>query len=386
MSILTGQDATRLQWLVPVRHERMSESSFSFFRGGAAIMAADLAHTPTTGLHTQICGDAHLANFGTYASPERRQVFDVNDFDETLPGPWEWDLKRLVTSFVLAGRDNGFPGTVGRDAAVAAAAAYRRAMTDMAHLGAMDVWYYSIDMARLKNVMPSKADKKAFDKNMAKARSKTSQRALGKLTETVDGKLQIRNDPPLLERLTDLSKKVPEADTDGLNQAVRDSFTQYAASLSDSRKELLGRFEVVDIALKVVGVGSVGTRCLIVLLTGVDNGEPLILQIKEAMSSVLEEYLPASDYPHHGQRVVEGRRLMQASSDIYLGWSSAHAPRRGGRDERVLLAAVPRHEGFGRRRRHDPRSAHGIRQPLRRHVGPRPRPGRGLRGHRRLSR
>ncbi|MDH3957930.1 MAG: DUF2252 domain-containing protein [Actinomycetota bacterium] len=326
VSILTGQDAARLQWLVPVRHERMSESSFSFFRGGAAIMAADLAHTPTTGLHTQVCGDAHLANFGTYASPERRQVFDVNDFDETLTGPWEWDLKRLVTSFVLAGKDNGFPNEVGRDAAVAAAASYRRAMTDMAHLGAMDVWYYSIDMTRLKTVMPSKASKKEFDKSLAKARSKTSQRALGKLTETVDGKLQIRNDPPLLERLTDLSKKVPQSDTDDLNQAVRGSFAQYAASLSDSRRELLGRFEVVDIALKVVGVGSVGTRCMIVLLTGVDNGEPLILQIKEAMSSVLEEYLPASSYPHHGQRVVEGRRLMQASSDIFLGWSSIQVP------------------------------------------------------------
>ncbi len=321
VSILTAQDASRLQWLVPVRHERMSESSFAFFRGGAAIMAADLAHTPTTGLLTQICGDAHLANFGTYASPERRQVFDVNDFDETLPGPWEWDLKRLVTSVVLAGSDNGFPSEVGREAAIQAAASYRQAMSDMAHLGAMDVWYYSINMASLKNVMPSKADKKDFDKNMAKARSKTSQRALGKLTETVDGKLQIRNDPPVLERLTDLSNKT----TDDLSQTVRDSFTQYAASLSDSRKELLGRFEIVDIALKVVGVGSVGTRCLIVLLKGVDNGEPLILQIKEAMSSVLADHLPASTYPHHGQRVVEGRRLMQASSDIFLGWSSADA-------------------------------------------------------------
>ncbi len=325
VSILTGQDTDRLQWLVPVRHARMAESSFSFYRGAAAIMAADLSHTPSTGLLAQICGDAHLANFGTYASPERRQVFDVNDFDETLPGPWEWDLKRLVTSFVLAGADNNLADVAGRDAAVQAAAAYRQAMADMSHFGALDVWYHSVNMASLKTVMPSKANKKTFEKSLAKARSKTSQRALGKLTETVDGKLQIRNDPPLLERLTDLAKKGGELGTEHLGQAVRDSFRQYAASLTDSRRQLLGRFEVVDIALRVVGVGSVGTRCLIVLLTGVDNGEPLILQIKEAGPAVLEKYLPASPYLHHGQRVVEGQRLMQASSDIFLGWSSGSA-------------------------------------------------------------
>ena len=324
VSILTAQDAHRLQWLVPVRHARMAESAFSFYRGAAAIMAADLAGTPTTGLTTQLCGDAHLANFGTYASAERRQVFDVNDFDETLPGPWEWDVKRLATSFVLAARDNGFPDDTGTNVAVQATSSYRQALAKMAAIPALDVWYAQVGLADIGKALPSKADRKAFEKGATKARQRTSVRALGSLTETVDGRLQIRSDPPLLEPLRELAQRgASTTDTDELSGGVLESFTTYLASLPDDRAHLLRRFHLIDIALKVVGVGSVGTRCFIVLLQGVDNGEPLILQVKEATASVLEEHLPPSTYANHGQRVVQGRRLMQASSDIFLGWSGS---------------------------------------------------------------
>lgn len=322
VSILTDQDAARLPWLVPVRHGRMAESSFSFYRGAAAIMAGDLAGTPTTGLNTQLCGDAHLANFGTYASAERRQVFDVNDFDETLPGPWEWDVKRMATSFVLAARDNRFPDATGTIIAVRAVAAYREAMARMSALPALQVWYAQVALADIMRALPSKAERKSVEASAKKARGRTSQRALGTLTEMVGGKLQIRSDPPLLEPLRDLAGQV-QADADRLKEAVHTSFASYLASLPDDRAHLLRRFELLDIALKVVGVGSVGTRCFIVLLQGRDNGEPLILQVKEATASVLEKHLPASAYSHHGERVVQGQRLMQASSDIFLGWSEA---------------------------------------------------------------
>ena len=318
VGILTDQDASRLQWLVPVRHARMAESAFAFYRGGAAIMAADLARTPSMGVDVQLCGDAHLANFGSFASAERRQVFDVNDFDETLPGPWEWDVKRLAASMVVAARDNGFDGSAARDAARATMRAYQGAMGRFAKTPALQVWYAQLSLERLREGIPRKSDRKAFDKAAAKARGKNSQRALGKLTETVDGERRIRSQPPLLIPLRQLAEHV---DRDKLRGAVQANFTDYVESLPMDRRHVLGRFSIVDLALKVVGVGSVGTRCWVVLLRGRDHGEPLFLQIKEASASVLEAHLPPSQFEHPGQRVVNGRRLMQASRDLCLGWS-----------------------------------------------------------------
>lgn len=322
VDLLSAQDATRLPWLVPVRHTRMAESPFAFYRGAAAVMAADLARTPATGLTTQLCGDAHLANFGTYASPERRQVFDLNDFDETLPGPWEWDVKRLAASAVLAAHDNGWDDDVARAAAVRSVTAYREAMNRYATWTTMDVWYAHVSLEDIQQALPSKADRERFERGAAKARRRTSQRALGRLTETVDGKLRIRNDPPLVERLEDLAGQLdsPHAAAD-IEEGLRANLKTYAASLPDDRLHLLQRFRLIDIALKVVGVGSVGTRCFIGLFQGLEHGEPLVLQAKEATTSVLEAHLPPSRYPHPGQRVVEGQRLMQAASDIFLGWS-----------------------------------------------------------------
>ncbi len=321
VDILTGQDASRLPSLVPVRHARMAESSFAFFRGSAAIMAADLAKTPSMGTPVQLCGDAHLANFGTFASPERVQVFDVNDFDETLPGPWEWDLKRLAVSMVLAARDNGYPDR-GEAAARQAVAGYRTGMAQFAAAGALDVFYAQVTLDRLRAALPSKADRKRFSKEASKARGRNSQRALGKLTETVGGKLRIKSQPPLLVPVRDApTVEDPEA----VRAQVRDSFLGYVDTLLPDRARLLHEFELVDMALKVVGVGSVGTRCYIVLLRGRNNGEPLFLQIKEATDSVLEPFLEPSAFAEHGERVVTGQRLMQAATDAFLGWSKSES-------------------------------------------------------------
>ena len=318
VTILTSQDASRLEWLVPVRHARMAESAFAFYRGGAAIMAADLAGTPDIGVSAQLCGDAHLANFGSFASAERRQVFDVNDFDETLPGPWEWDVKRLAASMVVAAWDNGFDNKTAGSAARAAVRAYQDAMSEFAGAPALQVWYAQLSLARLREGIPRKSDRKAFDKAVKKARGKNSQRALGKLTETMDGERRIRSQPPLLIPLRELAAHF---DRDNLRSTVEKNFRDYVESLPQDRRRVLHRFSIVDMALKVVGVGSVGTRCWIVLLQGRDHGEPLFLQIKEASASVLEAHLQASAFDHPGQRVVNGRRLMQASSDLFLGWS-----------------------------------------------------------------
>jgi uncharacterized protein (DUF2252 family) len=297
----------------------MAESAFAFFRGGAAIMAADLATTPSSGLTAQLCGDAHLANFGSFASPERRQVFDLNDFDETLPGPWEWDVKRMATSFVLAARDNGFGESDAHDAAVKSVASYREAMAALASARQLDVWYWQLSVEAIRAAAPSKSARKQLDKDAKKWQGKNSQRALKKLAETVDGRLRIKSDPPLLLPLRELSQAVGP---DELREQVVSSFREYLDSLQDDRRHLLQRYRVLDVALKVVGVGSVGTRCLIVLLVGRDEDDPLFLQIKEAQESVLEAHLTPSTYPQHGQRVVEGQRLIQSTSDIFLGWSS----------------------------------------------------------------
>ena len=319
VDVITGQDANRLQPLVPIRHGRMSESAFAFYRGGAKIMAGDLSSTHSTGLDAQLCGDAHLANFGSYASPDRRQVFDVNDFDETLRGPWEWDLKRLATSFVLAGRDNGFDESAITSTTTRSVSGYRQAMAEFAADRTLELWYAQATLDEIAAAAPNKKDRKRVTKGAAKFRSKDSLKALSKLAEHVDGKYRIKSEPPLLVPLRDLDESVkPEQ----LREMVTRSLASYRDTLADNRKVLFDRFELVDIALKVVGVGSVGTRCMIVLFQGRDQDDPLFLQIKEAEASVLQDHLPKSPYSAPGQRVVAGQRLMQASSDIFLGWET----------------------------------------------------------------
>ena len=327
IALLRAQDDDRMTDLVPIRWGRMSASPLAFYRGSAALMAADLAPLPRTGLTVQLCGDAHLSNFGLYGSPERELLFDVNDFDETLPGPFEWDLKRLAASFVLASRNNGFDESVARETALAAVRSYREHMTAYAEMHELDVWYSHIvadellDMARASRAVKKvagKAGMKLAEKTFAKARSRDSLQAAGKLTEVVDGSRRIVEQPPLVMHLKELDE----------NEATASLFAQYKATLEDDRRELLERFEVVDIARKVVGVGSVGTRCIIVLLLGRDSDDPLFLQVKEAGPSVLEPYLGRSRFTHCGHRVVAGQRLTQAASDIFLGWMTGQPGKR----------------------------------------------------------
>ena len=320
VTLITEQDDGRLQWLVPIRHYRMAESAFAFYRGAAKIMAADLAGTPRSGLFAQLGGDAHLSNFGSFASPERTQVFDFNDFDETLPGPWEWDLKRLVASFVIAGRENGFEEGDISEMTMNAATGYQQAMAGFAAATTLDVWYAHITLQQITDALPKKKERKAATKSSTKARSKGNLHALSKLTEKVDGQLQIKSQPPLLTPLRDL----PDSERpDDLQASVEESLDRYRESVGDDLKLLLDRFHIADVALKVVGVGSVGTRCMIVLFEGNDEEDPLFLQIKQASASVLEDHVPKSPYPQHGQRVVEGQHLMQTTSDIFLGWTGS---------------------------------------------------------------
>jgi len=320
VTLITEQDNGRLQWLVPIRHYRMSESAFAFYRGAAKIMAADLAGTPRTGLFAQLGGDAHLSNFGSFASPERTQIFDFNDFDETLPGPWEWDLKRLVASFVIAGRENGFDHDDISDMTTNAASGYQQAMARFASSTTLDVWYAHVTLQQITDALPKKKERKAAAKSSSKARSKGSLHALSKLSEKVDGSLQIKSQPPLLVPLRDMPANERP---DDLKANVEDSLVRYRESVGDDLKLLLDRYHIADVALKVVGVGSVGTRCMIVLFEGNDEADPLFLQIKEATDSVLEGHLPKSVYSQHGQRVVEGQHLMQTTSDIFLGWTES---------------------------------------------------------------
>ncbi len=319
VDVLTAQDATRLQSLVPIRHGRMAVSPFTFYRGAAAIMAGDLASTPVSGLDAQLCGDAHLSNYGAFASAERNLVFDVNDFDETLPGPWEWDVKRLAASVALAGRSNGFGHGKTSDAVAASVAGYRTAMAHFAEQATLDVWYAELSVDELEAALTKKSDRKRLSKSAAKARSKTSLKAMAKLTERVDGVLRIASAPPLIVPLRDLVHE----DGDELQRQVAHSWELYRDSIRDDRKALLERYHLVDIALKVVGVGSVGTRCMLALFVGRDDGDPLFLQVKEAEASVLEAHLAPSTYGSPGERVVQGQRLIQASGDIFLGWSSS---------------------------------------------------------------
>ena len=336
VAILQAQDDARVQDLVPIRYGRMSASAFAFYRGSAAIMAYDLASQKWTPGHTQLCGDAHLSNFGVFGSPERDLLFDVNDFDETLPGPFEWDVKRLVASFVLASRDRGFKRKEARVAVRAALDGYRTAIAEMAQLGTLDVWYTRIDEQRLLDAIAQmgtdlvkgkgKAERKAVKSatktataGFDKARRKTSMKAAQKLTDLVDGHYQFREEPPLL------SRAVVSADE---RRIVEVGLRDYRATLPDDRRRLLERYQLVDVAQKVVGVGSVGTRAGVLLLEGRDETDPLVMQFKEATTSVLEPYVGASTASQHGQRVVEGQRYMQAASDIFLGWVRGE----GGRD------------------------------------------------------
>jgi len=322
VKLIEEQNEGRLEWLIPVRRWRMSTSPFAFFRGSARIMAADLAGTPVSGLEVQLCGDAHLANFGLYASPERQLVFDINDFDETLAGPWEWDIKRLATSIIIAARHNDIKNKDGRKATQRMVKTYRQAMSDFAGMRTTDTWYAMLD----KDEFHETADKEGR-KNEAKAitdeaHGKDSRHALDKLAEEVDSQYRIEHEPPRLVPLRELRDHVSRSH---LQTLVENAFDAYRHSVADDLKCLLDRFRPVDIALKVVGVGSVGTRCLILLLEGRDHNDPLFLQVKQANRSVLEQYLKNSPYRNQGQRVVEGQRLMQTVSDIFLGWNESES-------------------------------------------------------------
>ena len=325
VDVLTAQSASRVPELVPIRHGRMLVSPFTFFRGAAAVMAADLARTPDSGLTCQLCGDAHLSNFGVFASPERRLVFDVNDFDETHPGPWEWDLKRLVASLVVAGRDNGFRRKVRAGIVLATVERYRQAMRRFAGMRHLEVWYARADVEELNVLIKdqlSRDRQKKFAAAQAKARTRDSMQAFRKLTTLVDGRRRIVADPPLLVPVGDL---LPDTDRIELENQVRELLAGYAETLSADRRRLFRSFEFVDLARKVVGVGSVGTRCWVVLLSGRDQDDPLLLQVKEAPPSVLAGHVPdppAPEWGSEGERVVLGQRLMQASSDIFLGWQT----------------------------------------------------------------
>lgn len=320
VELLEEQAVSRVDELVPVRYGRMLVSPFTFFRGAAYIMAADLAAGPRTGLDAQLCGDAHLSNFGAFAAPDRRLVFSVNDFDETLPGPFEWDLKRLVASFAVAGRSRGFDDKQRRAINLTVTRAYREAMTDFARMRTVDVWYSRLNMdevsARFRELATPKQVRQ-YDANVEKAQSKDSLAAFAKLTRMVDGEPRIVSDPPLIAPVEDL---MDASDHARIHDAAREIVRAYRETLSDDRRRLLERFRYVHAARKVVGVGSVGTRAWIMLLLGRDGDDPLLLQFKEAQPSVLEPFLGASEFDNHGRRVVEGQRLMQAASDIMLGW------------------------------------------------------------------
>jgi uncharacterized protein (DUF2252 family) len=320
LQILRAQDASRVAELVPIRYGRMLVSPFTFFRGAAAVMAADLAGAPTTGLTVQLCGDAHLSNFGVFSAPDRRLVFDCNDFDETCPGPFEWDVKRLAASIVVAGRERGFGKGERRRATLATAGAYRRSMREFAAMRNLDVWYSRLDVEPAVEALRPQLDDRRFrrlERNLAKARTRDSLRALGKMTYERDGELRIVSDPPLITPLEELTDA---ADAEEQLQAI---LAAYRQTLGSDRQHLVGSYRYVHAARKVVGVGSVGTRAWIVLLLGRDSKDPLFLQAKEAQASVLEPYVEASAPSDHGRRVVEGQRLMQAAGDAFLGWVTA---------------------------------------------------------------
>ncbi len=319
IKILIDSSAHRIQHLVPIRYGRMMQSPFAFYRGGAAIMAADLARTPITGLKVQVCGDCHLMNFGIFATPERHLVFDVNDFDETLPGPWEWDMKRLAASFVIASHHNEFKQRQARDTALACARGYRENMARFAQMPSIDVWYERIDVEELLGHLPEKTFRQQTQDEIRKATHGGPEHDFHKLVDAEQGKPKIRDNHPLVYH-------PKHAEARELIDHLQQAFQRYRKTLPDERRVLLDRYVVTDHAMKVVGVGSVGTRCGMLLMMGGPE-DPLFLQIKEACASVLEPYLGKSAYDNHGERVVIGQRLMQSASDLFLGWTYGHGGR-----------------------------------------------------------
>jgi len=328
VAIILAQEADRLKDLLPLRHGRMAASAFAFYRGAPAVMARDLSTTPRSNITVQASGDAHISNFGLFASPERALVFDSNDFDETLPGPWEWDVKRLAASVVIAGRSNGFTAAESRTAVLASVRAYREQIASYSGMRLLDIWYDQTTADEIAAALAQEAKTTRFkglkagearlQSMFAKARGKDRMKASGSLTAVVDGQWRIVDDPPV----------VTHVETPGGAPALDKTFRDYRATLAENRRELVERYRFVDFALKVVGVGSVGTRCFVVLLEGRDEGDPLLLQAKEATASVLDPYLESSHHANHGERVVVGQRLMQATPDIFLGWTRGP----GGRD------------------------------------------------------
>jgi uncharacterized protein (DUF2252 family) len=333
LGLLEQQAVSRVQELVPVRYGRMLTSSFSYFRGAALPMAADLASTPATGLRVQACGDAHLTNFGLFGTPERNLVFDLNDFDETLPGPWEWDVKRLAASMEIAARDNGFARKERKAIVTDTVGMYRQAMRQFAGEGSLTVWYSRADMKELRqqfDAQLTERQRQAVDKAMVKARERDSLQALAKMTAMKGGRLRILPNPPLVVPIDDL---LPDNVARGEFETEMSALiSSYRRSLQHDRRVLLEQFEFTDMARKVVGVGSVGTRCWIVLMLGRDQTDPLFLQVKEAQPSVLSPYAGASKHANQGERVVAGQRLMQAASDIFLGWQRVTGLDGGRRD------------------------------------------------------
>jgi len=310
VALLEESSRARLQHLVPIRYGRMLASPFAFLRGSPVVMAHDLAATPVSGIRVQACGDAHLMNFGVYASPERNLLFDVNDFDETLPGPWEWDIKRLAASFVVAGRSYGCRSTACLQAAQSCVRSYRERTREYSRMRLLDVWYSRVDSQAVLKVL-HRSVRAELSRELHKARRRNSLQALSRLATLTDGQLRIVEDPPLIGHVND----------EALGESLRRFFAGYYATLQNDRRALIERYRFVDFALKVVGVGSVGTRCFVVLLDSSHHEDPLFLQVKEAQASVLEPHVGRSHYANHGQRVVSGQRLVQSASDIFLGWS-----------------------------------------------------------------
>ena len=320
IGVLERQGETRVQELMPIRYARMAASPFAFFRGSAAIMAADLAETPRTGLAAQLCGDAHLSNFGGFAAPDRELVFDLNDFDETFPGPWEWDLKRLGASVAVAARDAGLGHRDRRGAVTAVGRAYREAMREFAGMRNLDVWHTWLRadeiLVRVREGLGEKAARR-MQRALERAQGKNSLRALAKLTDRVNGELRLISDPPLVVPLGEL---LPATDAEALSEALTAVVRDYTDTLRPDLRTVVQSYRAVDVARKVVGVGSVGTRAWVVLMLGRDDDDPLFLQIKEAQRSVLQSHVGRSRYANQGRRVVEGQRLMQAAGDVLLGW------------------------------------------------------------------
>jgi uncharacterized protein (DUF2252 family) len=325
IALLEEQAESRVPELVPIRYGRMLASPFTFYRGAALIMAADLAETPTSGVTVQLCGDAHLSNFGLFGTPERKMIFDINDFDETLPGPWEWDVKRLAASFEVMGRDRGFAPADRRAVVMAGVAEYRDRMRQAAGMGGLSAWYDHLEAGMLLNLVRkevrvkrvSKKEARAFERDVKKAHSRDSTRVFARRADEVEGELRIVADPPLIIPIEDLI--TPGSEWEDPAPLIKKLLSSYRRTLG-SQHHPLEEYRYVHTAYKMVGVGSVGTRCYIMLMVGRDHNDPLFLQTKEAQASVLERFIGKSTYPHHGQRVVAGQRLMQAATDIFLGW------------------------------------------------------------------